>query len=210
MTTHTPAHPGPRAPADAPDAAARPAPCAAPGAPVGPSVGEMIALYFRAYENGNISRSRAANLRAAASRILRHLPDWPLLDARETVVDAHLEHFATHGAPGLRRMTVDSYAAGFRTALTEFRAYLNDPATWHPTTRHRTPSGVDRAEASPPTALRRVQVDLPGTRTAVLAVPADLTGPEADHLARVLGTRLAGLATDTRHTPTPTTPEALR
>jgi hypothetical protein len=159
-------------------------------------------------DKGLMPRATALAIRAAASQILKIESDWESLDVRSLNVDGLIGRFrnVSKVAPG----SLATYESRFRSGLSSYLAYLDNPASYqpkgrrpirndNPRSRSKTSEISDQAKAhedSGPAATGSLQVEAARlvvypfqVRRGVFAelkLPADLTIDEARRLGKFI------------------------
>ena len=158
-------------------------------------------------DKGLMPQNTALSIRTSVSKVLRIDEDWESVDVRQLDVDALIARFRnlSHLAP----RSMATYESRFRSGLTSYLAYLDNPASYQPKGRKQSPREEKPGATTrkPAGASRRVQPDQPppaphlpssSTRLVVypfpvrpdvfaeLKLPADLTLDEATRLGAFL------------------------
>jgi hypothetical protein len=157
-------------------------------------------------EKGLLPKNTALSIRTSVSKILGIEGDWESVDVRRLDVDALIARF--RNLSNLAPNSLATYESRFRTGLASYLAYLDNPTSYQPKGRRRSPredkAGAKEGSAGVPTPSRQDQSPAPthhqsgGTTLVVypfpvrpevfaeLKLPADLTFDEATRMSAFL------------------------
>ncbi|MGP8248812.1 MAG: hypothetical protein ACLQNU_02575 [Candidatus Dormibacteria bacterium] len=122
-------------------------------------------------EKGLMPRATALAYRAAASQILKIESGWESIDVREVDVEALFARF--RNLSDLSPTSLATYESRFRSGLTSYLSYLENPASYQPRSR-KTLQREDRSRLK--TKGADVQVEPPGGHGKQPASPAPASG----------------------------------
>lgn len=163
----------------------------------------LVDFFSWAAKKGLLNKNTAGARRAAAQQVLAVEDDWENVDVRTLEVEDLLRRFANLRKQDFTPKSLETYQSRFRKALQMYLDYLDNPATWRPSTRERPSAGQRQrssidgkptAPAGPQTQGSPAMVEYPfPVREGVFAyltLPMDLRAEEA----RRLGSFLESLA----------------
>ncbi len=158
------------------------------------SAANLVEHWDWAAKKGLMNLNTARSLRAACAQVLAVLDNWESIDIRDLNVDDTLARFVNLRKKDFKPQSLETYKQRFRYAVTQYLAYLENPAGWRPRFRERTAAERKPSrEAVMPQASTDTPSDRGGTIITYpfplreglivrLSLPPDLTLAEVQRL----------------------------
>ncbi len=101
---------------------------------------DFIEFWKRASEKGELKSSTARTIGTSCAQVLQCTESWETLDMRALNLDDAFRRFVNKRGKDLKSASLASYKNRFKNGISMFLDYANDPSSWKPQLKSRTPS----------------------------------------------------------------------